>query len=235
MGDFSKVPTSQHYHYSPPSLQNYYKISTLISFLFPTTQVDHSFLLQKLIGTSFFKIELKIMSEEREIPNDPSPPFKLKEKGGGGEGRSKAWWPMEGSKLGGQWKVKEKHFFTSSHFPPNNFIETFNFFFLKIFFSLIFSFDLKVLLYHDRRPLLTHLLPFIQFINYDCAFQCNKSSTPSLSIWFWLKLWFLSSPWSYGVAHGHVLRASSHTSEWRTAFGIISRFDPRVTFSWWKT
>jgi hypothetical protein len=24
-------------------------------------------------------------------------------------------------KLGGQWKVKEKHLFTSSHFPPTNF------------------------------------------------------------------------------------------------------------------
>jgi hypothetical protein len=44
-------------------------------------------------------------------------------------GRFQTWWPMEGSKLGGQWKVKQKHFFTSSHFPPNNFIETFNFIF----------------------------------------------------------------------------------------------------------
>jgi hypothetical protein len=32
-----------------------------------------------------------------------SPPFKEKEKGG--EGRSKVWWPMEGSTLGGQWNV----------------------------------------------------------------------------------------------------------------------------------
>jgi hypothetical protein len=24
-------------------------------------------------------------------------------------------------KFGGQWKMKEKHLFTSSHFPPNNF------------------------------------------------------------------------------------------------------------------
>jgi hypothetical protein len=28
---------------------------------------------------------------------------------------------MECSKLGGQWKMKEKHLFTFSHFPPNNF------------------------------------------------------------------------------------------------------------------
>ncbi len=43
---------------------------------------------------------------------------------GEGEG-SHAWKPMEGegegSKLGGQWKVKEKYLFTSSHFPPNHF------------------------------------------------------------------------------------------------------------------
>jgi hypothetical protein len=39
-----------------------------------------------------------------------------------------------------------------------------------------------------------HFLLFPRSINYNCAFQCNKSSTPSLSIWFWLNMWFLSSP-----------------------------------------
>jgi hypothetical protein len=58
-------------------------------------------------------------------PNDPSSPFKEKEKEG--EGGSKGRWPMEGSKLGGQWKVKEKPFFTSSIFPPTTFTHTFNF------------------------------------------------------------------------------------------------------------
>jgi hypothetical protein len=61
------------------------------------------FLLKKLVGTSIFKIELKIMFGEKKAPNDLRPPFKKKEKGG--EGKSKVWWPMEGSKLGGQWKV----------------------------------------------------------------------------------------------------------------------------------
>ncbi len=50
------------------------------------------------------------MSEEEESANDLNPPFKEKEKEG--EGRSKAWWPIEregeGSLLGGQWKEKEK-------------------------------------------------------------------------------------------------------------------------------
>ncbi len=45
------------------------------------------------MGTSILKIELKIMSGEKENYNDPSPPFKEKEKEG--EGRSKAWWPEE--------------------------------------------------------------------------------------------------------------------------------------------
>jgi hypothetical protein len=41
-----------------------------------------------------------------------------------GQGESShAWWPMmEGSKLGGQWKVKEKLFSLLFTFPPTNFI-----------------------------------------------------------------------------------------------------------------
>jgi hypothetical protein len=68
------------------------------------------FLLNKLVRTNIFKIELKIMSREEESSNDLSSPLKEKEKEG--EGRSKAWWPMEGEGkgylLGGQWKGKEK-------------------------------------------------------------------------------------------------------------------------------
>jgi hypothetical protein len=65
------------------------------------------FLLKKLVGTSILKIELKIMSGERENSNDSSSPFQEKEKED--EGRSKAWWPMEGegegSLLDGQCNV----------------------------------------------------------------------------------------------------------------------------------
>jgi hypothetical protein len=98
-----------------------------------------------------------------------------------------------------------------------------------------FSFDLKVLLYHGPKPLFTHFFPFPWSINYDCASQCNKSFTPSLLIWFWLKFWFISSPWNYGVTHGQILWASNRTSEWRTASRVISRFDPNATSSWWRT
>ncbi len=64
--------------------------------------------------------------------------------------------------FGGQWKVpmfgeqwkkkekeKEKHLFTSSHFPSN-----------KFYLNLHFFFDLKVLLYHGFRPLFMHFLSF---------------------------------------------------------------------------
>jgi hypothetical protein len=117
---------------------------------------------------------MKIISEARErAPNDPS--SHSKEKKTGGEGRSQAWWPMEGSMLGGQWKVpclvangmfqawwpmegsklggqwmvKEKHPFTSSIFPPTTFTQTFNFYF-----------DLTVLLYHGPKPLITPSFSF---------------------------------------------------------------------------
>jgi hypothetical protein len=126
--------------------------------------------------------------------------------------------------LGGQWKVKEKQLFTSSHFPPNKF-------YLNLqFFPLTLRFYFTMVLGH-----FTHFLPLLRSINYDCAFQCNKSSTLSLLIWFWLKILLFSSPWNYGVAHGHILQALSRTSEWKTAFGVISRFDLNATSSWWRT
>jgi hypothetical protein len=78
-------------------------------------------------------------------------------------GRFQVWWPMEGEKK------------TSCHFFPLSPQQIL----LK---PSIFSFDLKVLLYHGPKPLLMHFFPFPRFINYDCALQCNKSSTISLSI-----------------------------------------------------
>jgi len=87
---------------------------------------------------------VKNIFEAREPPNDPSPPFKEKEKGD--EGGSKAWWPMEGSMLGGQWKIpclvangmfqawwplegEGKTPFHLFHFPPTSLL-TPSFFFL---------------------------------------------------------------------------------------------------------
>jgi hypothetical protein len=89
-----------------------FKTITRFPFYFPSfsqlPKLIILFLLKKLVGISILKIELKIMSGERETYNDPSPPFKEKEKDA--KGRSKAWWPKEGegkgSLFGGQWKEK---------------------------------------------------------------------------------------------------------------------------------
>jgi hypothetical protein len=131
---------------------------------------------------------MKIISEAKERPPyHLSPPFKEKKKGG--EGGSKAWWSMEDSMLGGQLKVaclvvngrshawwpmecERKTHFHLFHFPLTNFTLNLQF----------FSFDLTVLFYHGPKSLLMPFFPFLQFINYDCAPQCNKSFTLSLSI-----------------------------------------------------
>jgi hypothetical protein len=131
-------------------------------------------------------------------------------------GRFQAWWPMEGE--------RKTRFHLLSLSPQEILLK-----------PSIFSLDLKVLLNHGPRPLLMHFLPFSQSINYDYTFQCNKSSKPSLLIWFWLKHWFLSNPWNYGIAHGHLLQAPSYTSEWITASRVISKFDFNATSSWWRT
>jgi hypothetical protein len=85
-------------------------------------------------------------------------------------GRFQAWWPIECSKLGGQWKVKEKPF-SPLPFSPQQPLPK----------PSIFPFDLTILLYHGPKPLLTPSFPFLRSINYNCAPQCNQSSTPSLS------------------------------------------------------
>jgi hypothetical protein len=49
-------------------------------------------------------------------------------------GMFQAWWLMECSKLGSQWKVKGEHLFTSSHFPPNKLYLNLQFFPLTLLF-----------------------------------------------------------------------------------------------------
>jgi hypothetical protein len=54
-------------------------------------------------------------------------PFKEKEKEGGEE-RSQLDGQWKVPMFGGQWKEKEKHLFTSSHFTPNKFYLNLHFF-----------------------------------------------------------------------------------------------------------
>jgi hypothetical protein len=90
------------------------------------------FFLKKLMGTSIQDLIENYVRAKR-APHDPSSPFKEKEKGG--EGRSKAWWPMERKgEVSFAWRPMEcsivwwrmecegKTLFTSSHFPSNKFI-----------------------------------------------------------------------------------------------------------------
>jgi hypothetical protein len=64
-------------------------------------------------------------------------------------------------------------------FPPTDFTKTF-----------IFSINFKTIFYRGFRPLLTHFLLFLWFIKYNPTSRCNKFSTHSLLIWFWLKISF---------------------------------------------
>jgi hypothetical protein len=68
LGDLSKVPTSPYYNYSPPFLQHYYKILTLLSFLPSTTKANHSFPPQETCGNKYSAIELKIIRGRRRTP-----------------------------------------------------------------------------------------------------------------------------------------------------------------------
>jgi hypothetical protein len=136
---------------------------------------------------------------------------------------SNSWWPMKGSNacwpLKGEGETSFSHLFT---FPPN-----------KFYLNLFFSIDLKVLFYHGSISLFIPFFPFPWPTNYNHASWCNKSSTHSSLIWFWLEIFFLSL--NHGVMYDHVLWASSHTNEWRTALGVIFRFDVDVTSLWWKS
>ncbi len=90
------------------------------SFLLSSTKTNHYLPLQEACGKKKFKIAWKLFPRQEKAPNDPSPLFKKKEKGGEGgsklggqwnvpclvaNGRFHAWWLMECSMLGGQWKV----------------------------------------------------------------------------------------------------------------------------------
>ncbi len=60
-----------------------------------------------------------------------------------------------------------------------------------------------------------------------------QSPPPSLLILFCWRSYYL--PCNHGVAHSHILRAPSRSNEWRTAFGVIFRFDLNVASLRWRT
>jgi len=144
-----------------------------------------------------------------------------------------AWWPMEASWLGGQWKIlglvanerRRKRFLsTSPHFPLKHLLQL-------PFFIL----DIEVLLCPSPRPLFMPSLCFLWPINYDCTSWCHTLPYFIVAL-IWLKISFFPFlPCNYGVAYNHVPRAVNRTSEWRTASGVVSRSYLDITSSWWRT
>ncbi len=63
----------------------------------------------------------------------------------------------------------------------------------------------------------------------------NVTSLPPIHYRFDFDFDLFSFPWNCGVAHGHVLQASSYTNEWKIDFGIIFRFDIDITSLWWRS
>ncbi len=134
------------------------------------------------------------MSGKKKPPNDLNLPFIEKKEGGERRPQLSGLWtvlmfggPWKVPMFGGQWKEKEKHPFHLFSLPPQQIL-------LKPFF---FPINLKVLLYHGSKSLLTHFLLFLWPINNNHAFWCNKSSTHSLRFDFdWI---FFSFPWICGI------------------------------------
>ncbi len=128
--------------------------------------------------------------------------------------RCLVWWPMEGEGKGS--------FLPLPLFPQATLLKP-SFFILHI----------KVLLCPGPRPLFTPSLRFPWPINYDHVSWCHN--LPHLHCWFDFVEDLYSLPCNHGVVHSHLLRAPNHSSEWRTAFGVIFRFDPNTTSSQWRT
>jgi hypothetical protein len=76
---------------------------------------------KKVVGISILHIRLEnYVRKERAPQMIRIHLFKAKDKEGG-EGKSQLSGQWKVPMLGDQWKEKEKHLFTFSHFPPRNF------------------------------------------------------------------------------------------------------------------
>ncbi len=146
--NFSKISSFQHYPYSFPFSQNYYKHSFYFPSFYHLLRLIFFFPTKKGCGKKYSQDLNKNLSFEKI--NTLMIWFKEKEKEGD-EGRFQLGDQWKVPMLGGQWKVpmigdqwkeKEKHLFTSSHFPPK-----------KFYLNLHFSFDFKVLFYHRYKLL----------------------------------------------------------------------------------
>jgi hypothetical protein len=77
-----------------------------------------------------------------------------------------------------------------------------------------------------------YFIHFPWFINYIHASQCTKSSTHSLSNWFWSKIfYFFWNSWHCAWPQLTGLKLHKWT---KNHLGIIPRCNINPTFSWWK-
>jgi len=159
----------------PHSFKTITRFSLYFPSFSPLLKLIIIFLFKKLVGTNI-QDWMKIISEAKREP--PMIQIRLLKK------RKRE--VKVDSKLDGQWKVPSlvangrwrKNTFSPLPFPLQQ----------TLFKPSIFSLDLTVLLYHGSKSLFMPFFHFLRSINYDCTPQCNKSFTPSLSIWFWLKV-----------------------------------------------
>jgi hypothetical protein len=150
--------------------------------------------------------------------------------GGGGRPQLNGQWkvllfggPWKVPLLSGQWKEKEQHLFTSSHFPPNKFYLNLQFFplTLRSYFTMVLGCYLCI--------------PFLFLDLLITTAHLDVTSPPHLIVDLILIKDLFSFPWNHGIMYGHILRASNCTNEQRIAFGIISRSDPNIASSWWRS
>ncbi len=130
--NFSKISSSQHYPYSFPLFQNYYKRPFYFPSFYHLPRLIILFFLKKVVETSTFKIWIENYPSKRELQMIQIRPFQEKEMEGG----------EKRSQFGGQWKVPllgGPWNFTFSHFPPNKFYLTLKIFplTLRFYFTMV--------------------------------------------------------------------------------------------------
>ncbi len=122
-----KISCSQHYPYSLPFFQNYYKRPLSLPSFYHLSRLIILFLFKEVVGTSILKIWIENYPSKRKFQMIQIHPFQEKEMAGG-EKRSQFDGQWKVLLLGGQWKEKEKHLFIFSHLPPNKFYLNLQFF-----------------------------------------------------------------------------------------------------------
>ncbi len=143
----SKISSFQNYLYSLPFFQRYYHHPIYFPSFHHLRRFTTLLFPRKVVRTRFQILKSKIMFEKKSPKLFKFMPLKKR--------RRKEVKENPNLVANGRFQClvalgrrRKNIFFTSSHFPPNTCYLNF------------FSIDLKILLYHGSRPLLTPFLPF---------------------------------------------------------------------------